>query len=148
MKGIIQRLNDIWSDSDHEQGCQGREYTCSCGFDADTFETAKDAIVEIERLTAENNELRTGEYLVKVIEERERLRKALKALLDRDERNTCQHENTHRGGFLWEICDDCGAKWADDEGGKPQWDDPAEWVEARTILLGINKTAASEASQC
>lgn len=32
---------------------------------------------EIERLTAENNELRTGEYLVKVIEERERLRKEL-----------------------------------------------------------------------
>ncbi len=36
--------------------------------------------------------------------------------------NTCSHENTHRGGVLWEICDDCGAKWADDEGGRPESD--------------------------
>lgn len=64
----------------------------------------------------------------------DRLRKALKALLKRDEINTCQHEETHRGGFLWEICDDCGAKWADDEGGKPEWKDPPEWVEARLLL--------------
>jgi hypothetical protein len=41
------------------------------------------------------------------------------------ERNTCTHEETHRGGALWEICDLCGAKWADDRGGKPefQWPD-------------------------
>lgn len=64
----------------------------------------------------------------------ERLREALRALLDRDERNTCQHDETHRGGFLWEICDQCGAKWADDEGGKPEWKDPPEWVEARAAL--------------
>lgn len=66
--------------------------------------------------------------------ENERLKKALKALLKRDEINTCQHEETHRGGFLWEICDSCGAKWADDEGGKPEWKDPPEWVEARLAL--------------
>lgn len=35
------------------------------------------------------------------------------------ERNTCEHEDTHRGGSIWEICDSCGKKWADDEGGKP-----------------------------
>lgn len=68
--------------------------------------------------------------------ENERLRKALAKLLDRDERNTCQHDETHRGGFLWEICDGCGAKWADDEGGKPEWVDPPEWIEARAALNG------------
>lgn len=62
------------------------------------------------------------------------LREALAALLTRDMRNTCQHENTHRGGSIWEICDDCGWKWADDEGGKPEWQDPPEWVEARAAL--------------
>lgn len=29
----------------------------------------------------------------------------------------CLHESRHRGGVIWEICDDCGAKWTDDEGG-------------------------------
>jgi hypothetical protein len=59
---------------------------------------------------------------------------ALKKLLRRDQRNTCQHESTHRGGFLWEICDDCGAKWADDEGGKPGWIDPPEWTAAESAI--------------
>jgi len=66
--------------------------------------------------------------------ENARLREALKNLLDRDERYTCQHEETHRGGFLWEICDCCGAKWADDMGGKTEWKDPPEWVAARAAL--------------
>jgi len=66
--------------------------------------------------------------------ENARLREALKNLLDRDERHTCQHEETHRGGFLWEICDCCGAKWADDMGGKTEWKDPPEWVAARAAL--------------
>lgn len=61
-------------------------------------------------------------------------RNALRALLDRDMRNTCQHENTHRGGVLWEICDDCGGEWADDRGGKPAWKDPPEWDMARAAL--------------
>ena len=55
------------------------------------------------------------------------LLEALKELLNRDELRTCMHENTHRGGAIWEICDDCGAKWADDRGGKPAWVDPVEW---------------------
>ena len=66
----------------------------------------------------------------------EALEAALKRLLDRDERNTCQHEDTHRGGFLWTICDACGSKWADDEGGKSDWQDPSEWVQARAALSG------------
>lgn len=61
-------------------------------------------------------------------------REALRTLLDRDMRNTCEHEETHRGGILWEICDSCGTKWADDEGGKPEWKNPPEWDKARAAL--------------
>lgn len=64
----------------------------------------------------------------------QKLKAALSALLDRDHANTCQHENTHRGGVIWEICDDCGAMWADDRGGKPEWKDPQEWVNACAAL--------------
>ena len=66
--------------------------------------------------------------------EAERLRGALSNLLDWAMRNTCQHEETHRGGVIWEICDGCGAKWADDEGGKPDWVDPPEWQKAEAAL--------------
>jgi len=59
---------------------------------------------------------------------------ALVGLLRRDEGNTCQHEDTHRGGVLWEICNQCGAMWADDEGGKPEWQVPPEWVAARAAI--------------
>lgn len=61
----------------------------------------------------------------------------LDRLLRRDEINTCQHDETHRGGVLWEICDSCGAKWAEDEGGKPEWKDPQEWIDARDIISKI-----------
>jgi len=64
---------------------------------------------------------------------------ALEALLQRDERNTCRHENTHRGGTIWDICDDCGAKWADDQGGKPEWQEPVEWVDARLAIHAARK---------
>ena len=37
---------------------------------------------------------------------------ALRDVTDLADRNTCRHEETHRGGVLWEICDMCGAKWA------------------------------------
>lgn len=43
----------------------------------------------------------------------------LKAITDYAAINTCLHEETYRGGAIWEICDHCGMKWADDEGGKP-----------------------------
>lgn len=59
---------------------------------------------------------------------------ALKALLKRDESNTCQHDETYRGGAIWEICRQCDAKWADDEGGKPEWQDPPEWTAAREAI--------------
>jgi hypothetical protein len=61
-------------------------------------------------------------------------RKALADLLAHVDRETCTHEETHRGGVLWTICDSCGRKWADDEGGfVPHQDAPAV-ASARRIL--------------
>lgn len=66
--------------------------------------------------------------------------KAFKDLLTYAERNTCLHEETHRGGAIWEICDNCGMKWADDEGGKPanahEW--PAAIAAAQEALDGLS----------
>ena len=45
----------------------------------------------------------------------------IRQLVEYIEQNTCQHEETHRGGAIWEICDGCNAQWADDRGGKPKF---------------------------
>ena len=45
----------------------------------------------------------------------------IRQLVEYIEQNTCQHEETHRGGAIWEICDGCDAQWADDRGGKPKF---------------------------
>lgn len=64
----------------------------------------------------------------------QRLVRALRDLLAFAERNTCLHEETHRGGAIWEICDSCGMKWADDDGGKPanahSWPKEIEYAQA------------------
>ena len=75
-----------------------------------------------------------GEELIQVKGERDRYRELLVSLLRYAEMNTCCHESTYRGGTVWEICDSCEAKWADDDGGKPEWVDPAEIAEARAAL--------------
>ena len=51
---------------------------------------------------------------------KQRVVEILRAVTDHAARNTCLHEETYRGGVIWEICSQCGAKWADDEGGKPE----------------------------
>ena len=66
--------------------------------------------------------------------ERDELVKALEAVTALASRGICEHEETHRGGAIWEICDSCGAKWADDEGGKPVWVEPSELTNAYAIL--------------
>lgn len=71
-------------------------------------------------------------------------REALKALLDHVDVETCVHEETHRGGFLWTICDQCGRKWADDEGGfVPHTDAPAV-ARARMICEALPAPDAKE----
>lgn len=65
----------------------------------------------------------------------------LKAVLDHIDIQTCTHENTKRGGTIWTICEDCGRKWADDEGGfKPHIDAPAV-AAARAYLAALSPEA-------
>lgn len=73
---------------------------------------------------------------------------ALRALMRRSQRDLCHHEETHRGGVLWEICDHCGAKWADDEGGKPEWRDPEEWDQGYAVIAEIEKALPAVCHQC
>lgn len=71
MSDIVERLNGIWANDDHERGCQGREYSCSCGFDNRTAKTAEDAATEITRLRQllSEAEKREREARVKALEE-------------------------------------------------------------------------------
>ena len=73
----------------------------------------------------------------------QQLEEALENLLRFAEFRICRHESTHRGGVIWTICDDCGAKWADDEGGKPKFKEPKEIVNARKALAAIHKTGGN-----
>ncbi|HEV2540245.1 MAG TPA: hypothetical protein VGU03_11110 [Frateuria sp.] len=61
-------------------------------------------------------------------------REALAGLLRYVDHETCAHENTHRGGAIWTICDDCGQKWADDRGGFKPHEDAPEVATARRLL--------------
>jgi ribosomal protein L37AE/L43A len=63
-----------------------------------------------------------------------RLIEGLEATLREYDRNTCTHEETHRGGAIWTICDWCGAKWADDRGGFEPYVEPAKITAARDAL--------------
>ena len=56
------------------------------------------------------------------------------------ESQRCPHESTHRGGSIWEICDRCGVRWADDEGGKPiNVGDPPEIIKKAYDILNNYK---------
>ena len=59
---------------------------------------------------------------------------ALKGALLEIELNTCEHEDTYRGGAIWTICHRCGAKWADDEGGFVPHQDSTVVVSARAAI--------------
>ena len=51
MTDIVERLRDYVLD-DHERGCQGRCYDCSCGYDGKRDPLMGEAAAEIERLRA------------------------------------------------------------------------------------------------
>lgn len=91
-------------------------------------------MVKRERFEAFNGWYVPAEDFDALAERCERLEAALRGLLRRDQNNTCQHDETHRGGAIWEICDNCGRQWADDRGGKPEWSDPPEWTAAEKAL--------------
>lgn len=73
-------------------------------------------------------------FIVQAVNSHAAMLEALEKLLRRDERNTCQHEETTRGGVIWTICVRCKKSWADDQGGKPEWKDPVEWDIARAAI--------------
>lgn len=70
------------------------------------------------------------------------VRKVLADLLQYVVTNECTHEDTHRGGSIWTICDACDRKWADDEGGFQPYSEPPEVAAARAMLA-----ASQEPSQ-
>lgn len=57
-------------------------------------------------------------------------------------RNVCTHEDTYRGGVLWTICRNCHAKWADDEGGMPEWKKPDRIATAYSVLARVRAAIA------
>lgn len=63
--------------------------------------------------------------------------KVMRDLLQYAEVQICTHEETHRGGAIWEICDSCGAQWADDCGGKPKFKWPDAILNARAYLAAL-----------
>lgn len=62
------------------------------------------------------------------------LRVHLRAVLRAWDNNICTHEETHRGGTIWTICDRCEAKWADDRGGFIPYSDPVAIAAARAAI--------------
>lgn len=86
------------------------------------------------------------EIQIKLLRERDEARgqivqlySVLNRLVSFADNQICRHEETHRGGLIWEICDFCGAKWADDEGGKPEFVEPKEISDAYRALGKIEK---------
>jgi hypothetical protein len=53
---IEERLREHISD-DHVRGCEGRQYSCDCGYDLKTEGFLELAAAEIDRLAAENEKL-------------------------------------------------------------------------------------------
>jgi hypothetical protein len=37
------------------------------------------------------------------------------------EQPICHHDETYRAGAIWEICSQCGKKWADDVNPRQKW---------------------------
>lgn len=70
---------------------------------------------------------------------------ALQATMNEIGRNTCMHEETYRGGVIWEICRACGSKWADDEGGKPEYKEPAAVTLGYAAIAAVKEALASVA---
>jgi hypothetical protein len=55
MTDIVERLR-IYATDDHERGCQGRCYDCSCGYDEKRDPLLKEAAAEIEQNRIDLNE--------------------------------------------------------------------------------------------
>lgn len=87
------------------------------------------------------------EIQIKLLRERDEARaqvaqlsSALKPLLSFAERQICRHEETHRDGLFWEICDNCGAILPVGKGGKSEFVEPKEIKDAYRVLGEIEKS--------
>ncbi|MBB5762104.1 ribosomal protein L37AE/L43A [Methylorubrum rhodesianum] len=72
-------------------------------------------------------------------------RKVMRDLIAEHDKHACLHEETHRGGAIWTICDHCGRKWADDEGGFQPYEEPAAVTAAWALLKCEDATPAQPA---
>ena len=103
--------------------------------ESDTYEQAKAKLVSLIGFhvdVASDPAVNGGWKLVPSVPEA--VMEDIAGLVREVERNTCTHEETHRSGFIWEICDMCGAAWADDRGGKPEFKWPEVVEKARAVL--------------
>jgi hypothetical protein len=82
-------------------------------------------------------------YIAEMIQEIRQLRGVLNNLVRHVDSNTCRHEQTHRGGAIWTICDDCGMKWADDRGGFKSYRDAPELKSARALIEASRRQTTS-----
>lgn len=64
---------------------------------------------------------------------------SIEAFLKHYDQNTCTHEETHRGGTIWTICDQCGREWADDRNPFKPYVEPKFVTDARDILYASEK---------
>lgn len=85
---------------------------------------AKAVIAEIIRQSPESAPSGEGKELVE----------AAKAALAQIEADECHHEDTQRGGAIWTICNGCGRKWADDEGGFKPYVEPGYITRLRAAI--------------
>lgn len=93
MSDIVERLRSYASD-DHERLCQGREYSCTCGYDEKRDPLLAEAAAKIERLNRElddvwdalaiqrEDNVSFGDAFKRMTSEIERLRAALKEMLE------------------------------------------------------------------
>lgn len=63
----------------------------------------------------------------------------MQALVRHIESETCTHEETHRGGAIWEICDGCGMQWSDDRNPRTPFEWPKCVEDARAMLAASPK---------
>lgn len=69
---------------------------------------------------------------------------ALRKLLGYAERNECVHEETHREGVIWTVCDGCGKRGADDMGGFKPYQEPTEIAGARDAIARAEQARKKE----
>jgi hypothetical protein len=66
MTDIVERLRTFYTSEDHERGCKGREYDCSCGYDDNGYALITEAADEIERLRKAIDQMTDAESTLEV----------------------------------------------------------------------------------